>query len=153
MFENGNAMEVIDGDIDKIEQSSFEAVLEWVHKKKQNNAKLLVVTILGPQSSGKSTLLNYLVGAKFHVSAGRCTKGLNAMLLRSNFEETKEMLILDSEGIFSIERNDPMYDRRLAIFCLAVSNILLINIKGELSKEIQKVLEVAVYALNKLASV
>ena len=62
------------------------------------------------------------------------------MLLRSNFEETKEMLILDSEGIFSIERNDPMYDRRLAIFCLAVSNVLLINIKGELTIQIQKVL-------------
>lgn len=75
------------------------------------------------------------------------------MLLRTDFEETKEILILDSEGIFSIERSDPAYDRRLAIFCLAVSNILLINIKGELSKEIQKVLEVAVYALNKLASV
>ena len=73
------------------------------------------------------------------------------MLLRSNFEETKEMLILDSEGIFSIERNDSMYDRRLAIFCLSVSNILMINIKGELSLEIQKVLEVAVYALHKLS--
>ena len=31
MFENGYAMEVIDGDIDKIEQNSFESVLEWVH--------------------------------------------------------------------------------------------------------------------------
>ena len=109
------------------------------------------MTILGPQSSGKSTLLNYLFGAKFHVSAGRCTKGLNAMLLRTDFEETKEILILDSEGIFSIERSDPTYDRRLAIFCLSVSNILMINIKGELSLEIQKVLEVAVYALHKLA--
>ena len=129
-------MEVIDGDMDNIEQCSLESVLEWVHKKKMNNSKLLVVTILGPQSSGKSTLLNYLFDAKFHVSAGRCTKGLNAMLLRSDFEETKEMLILDSEGIFSIERNDPMYDRRLAIFCLAISNVLLINIKGELNIEI-----------------
>ena len=113
----------------------------------RNKKKLLVITILGPQSSGKSTLLNYLMGAKFHVSAGRCTKGLNAMLLRTNFEETKEILILDSEGIFSIERNDPMYDRRLAIFCMAVSNVLLINIKGELNVEIEKVLQVAIYAL------
>ena len=75
------------------------------------------------------------------------------MLLRSNFEETKEMLILDSQGIFSIERNDPMYDRRLAIFCLAVSNVLLINIKGELTIQIQKVLEVAIYALQQISTV
>ena len=135
-FEDGQAMEIIDGDIDQIERTSFAAVLEWVQEQKKNNLKLLVVTILGPQSSGKSTFLNYLFGAKFHVSAGRCTKGLNAMLLRTDFEETKEILILDSEGIFSIERSDPTYDRRLAIFCLAVSNILLINIKGELSIEI-----------------
>ena len=75
------------------------------------------------------------------------------MLLQTDFEETKEILILDSEGIFSIERNDPMYDRRLAIFCMSVSNMLLINIKGELNIEIEKVLQVAVYALNKLAPV
>ena len=76
-FEHGRALEVIDGDIDQIEITSFEEVLDWVHKLKSNNKSLLVATILGPQSSGKSTLLNYLFGAKFHVSAGRCTKGLN----------------------------------------------------------------------------
>jgi len=95
---------------------------------------------MGPQSSGKSTLLNYLFGANFHVSAGRCTKGLNAMLLRTNFKETKEILILDSEGMFSIERSDETFDRRLAIFCMSVSNLLLINIRGELGIEIEKVL-------------
>ena len=111
------------------------------------------MTILGPQSSGKSTLLNFLYGSKFHVSAGRCTKGLNAMLLRTDFPETKEILILDSEGIFSIERDDPKFDRRLAIFCMAVSNVLMINIKGELNIEIKKVLQVAIYALKKIAQV
>ncbi len=75
------------------------------------------------------------------------------MLLRTDFEETREILILDSEGIFSIERQDPMYDRRLAIFCLSVSNLLLINIKGELNIEIEKVLQVAIFALNRIAEV
>ena len=101
---------------------------------------LYVVTIMGPQSSGKSTLLNFLFGANFHVSAGRRTKGLNAMLLKTDFENTKEILILDSEGIFSIERDDPKFDRRLATFCMAVSNLILINVKGELSIDIKKVL-------------
>lgn len=62
------------------------------------------------------------------------------MLLRTDSEETKEILILDSEGIFSIERQDPMFDRRLAIFLLSVSNIVFINIKGEINIEIEKVL-------------
>ena len=110
-FENGQPLEVIDGDTDLIERASFSAVIDWVQALKKNNSKLFVLTILGPQSSGKSTLLNYLLGSNFHVSSGRCTKGLNAMLLRTDFLETKEILVLDSEGIFSIERNDPNYDR------------------------------------------
>ena len=145
-FENGNALEIIDGDIDRIEISSLNAVIDWVEEIKKTN-KPYVISIMGPQSSGKSTLLNFLFGAKLKVSAGRCTKGLYAMLLRTDFKETKEILILDSEGIFSIEREDLMFDRRLVTFCMAVSNLILINIKGEISLEIKKVLEVSIYAL------
>ena len=145
-FENGNALEIIDGDIDRIEISTLNAVIDWVEKIKETN-KPYVVSIMGPQSTGKSTLLNFVFGAKLKVSAGRCTKGLNAMLLRTDFKETKEILILDSEGIFSIEREDPMFDRRLVTFCMAVSNLILINIKGEISLDIKKVLEVSIFAL------
>jgi hypothetical protein len=80
--------------------------------------------------------LNYLYGAKFAVSAGRCTKGLNAMLLTTNYPELPNIIILDSEGIFSMERNDSKYDKRLAIFCMSISNLLIINIKGEINQEV-----------------
>ena len=75
------------------------------------------------------------------------------MLLRIDEIEgqnMKEILILDSEGLFSIERNDAKFDRSLAVFCITVSNLLLINVKGELSSEIEKVMEVAIFALNKI---
>ena len=74
-----------------------------------------------------------MFGAKFAVSAGRCTKGLNAMLLTTDYPDLPNIIILDSEGIFSIERDDPKFDRRLAIFCMSISNLLMINIKGELN--------------------
>ena len=86
------------------------------------------------------------MGIKLQVSAGRCTKGLNATLARTSIRDASEILILDSEGLFSIERQDPKYDRRLAAFCLAISNIVLINVRGSLSAQMQEVLEVAVYA-------
>lgn len=73
------------------------------------------------------------------------------MLLRTTFNETKEILILDSEGIMSIERNDPSFDRKLAIFCLSVSNLMLINIKGEIGYDVEKVFQVAIYALKKMS--
>ena len=74
-----------------------------------------------------------MFGAKFAVSAGRCTKGLNAMLFTTDYPDLPNIIILDSEGIFSIERDDPKFDRRLAIFCMSISNLLMINIKGEVN--------------------
>ena len=148
----GNAIEIIDGDIDTLDKDSLADIMSWIENQKQqaqaHHGELVVITILGPQSSGKSTLLNFLMGAKFHVSAGRCTKGLNAMLLKTDVPKFRQILVLDSEGLFSIERQDPKYDRRLAIFCFAVSNFLLINIKGELNTQVKEVLEVAIYALD-----
>ena len=38
--------------------------------------KVCVVSVLGPQSSGKSTLLNFLFGCSFTTSIGRCTRGV-----------------------------------------------------------------------------
>ena len=103
MFEAGQSLEIIDGDLRNVDQESLSKVMDFVQRKKQLNKDLIVVTVLGPQSSGKSTLLNYLFGSKFNVSAGRCTRGLNAMLIRTEFEGAKEILVLDSEGLFSID--------------------------------------------------
>lgn len=72
------------------------------------------------------------------------------MLLTTDYPEVPDIIILDSEGIFSIERDDPKYDRRLAIFCMSISNLLLINIKGEVNNSVAKVLQIAVYAIKKI---
>ena len=133
-----------------IDEFSLSKVMEWVYEKRQRNNKLFVVSIMGAQSTGKSTLLNYLLGSNFRVSAGRCTKGLNATLFETDVKGAEEMLLLDSEGLFSTERTDPKFDRRLATFCVAVSNFLIINIKGELSTDVQHVLETVVYTIGRV---
>lgn len=38
--------------------------------------RVAVVSIIGKQSSGKSTLLNFLFGCDFATSEGRCTRGV-----------------------------------------------------------------------------
>lgn len=48
--------------------------------------------------------------------------------------------MLDSEGLFSLEKGDHEYDRNLVVFCMAVSNLLLINMLGEMGKEIEGIL-------------
>ena len=54
------------------------------------------IAILGPQSTGKSTLLNFLFNTCFRVSAGRCTNGLYSSILPTNYEFAKNCMLLDS---------------------------------------------------------
>ena len=42
------------------------------------------------------------------------------------------MLIIDSEGLMSPEKNDSEFDRKITLFCLAIAQYIIVNIKGEL---------------------
>ena len=43
--------------------------------------KTLVISVVGEQSSGKSTLLNFLFGTQYATSMGRCTTGVYGSVL------------------------------------------------------------------------
>ena len=97
-----------------------------------------MVCVIGPQSSGKSTLMNYAFGTQFFTSARRCTKGVYFTLLEfpediPNEAGVKWMLVLDTEGLQSPERIDNEYDRKIVLFAMLSANVLIINSKGELN--------------------
>ncbi|KAK6148720.1 hypothetical protein DH2020_016245 [Rehmannia glutinosa] len=69
-----------------------------------------IVAIMGPQSSGKSTLLNHLFGTNFREMDA--FKGRHALV--------------DSALIFS-SIDDTAFEKQSALFALAVSDIVLIN--------------------------
>ncbi|KAI5332212.1 hypothetical protein L3X38_022341 [Prunus dulcis] len=93
-----------------------------------------VVAVVGPQSSGKSSLQNHLFNTKF--------REMNANSVRS--QTTKGIWIakcvgiepctiaMDLEGTDGRERgqDDTAFEKQSALFALAVSDIVLINIKG-----------------------
>eukprot|EP01134_Creolimax_fragrantissima_P007772 CFRG7772T1 len=87
-----------------------------------------VVSILGPQSGGKSTLLNLLFNVNFQVmdesSRQQTTKGL----WLAHDQKTKS-LIMDVEGSDSKERGEKHinFERKSALFSLAISEVLIIN--------------------------
>lgn len=62
------------------------------------------------------------------------------------------MLVLDSAGLLNEERPEKVSDRRLATFCLAVSNFVLVNIRTKLDQAFseQDVLETAIYTLGRV---
>uniref|UniRef100_A0A669C735 Uncharacterized protein n=1 Tax=Oreochromis niloticus TaxID=8128 RepID=A0A669C735_ORENI len=57
-------------------------VLMELHRKVGEKSRLLVVSVLGVQSTGKSTLLNTMFGVQFPVSSGRCTRGAYMVFLK-----------------------------------------------------------------------
>ena len=83
------------------------------------------------------------------MSAGRCTKGIYGTLL-THRDTGKYVLLLDTEGMLSIIRNDPTFDRKVAMFCLAMSDIVIINVHGEVNKSMSNLLEICTKASEKL---
>ncbi|KAK4778143.1 hypothetical protein SAY87_018330 [Trapa incisa] len=97
----------------------------------QCNSSYAVVSIMGPQSSGKSTLLNHLFGTKFQemdASEGRSqtTKGI---WMAKAVDIDPLTLIVDVEGNDGVERgeDDTKFEAQSALFVLAISDVVIIN--------------------------
>ena len=55
-------------------------------------------------------------------------------------------MILDTEGLLAIEKNDESYDKKLASFAITLSHITIINVMGEINEAMKKILNIAIYA-------
>lgn len=87
-----------------------------------------MVAVFGSQSTGKSTLLNALFETNFDTMGDsyrqQTTKGLWAATAKNS-----NILVLDVEGVDGRERGeDQDFERKSALFSLAVSQVLLVNI-------------------------
>lgn len=93
-----------------------------------------IISIIGPQSSGKSTLLNHLFTTDFKVMnpiVGRSQTTRGIWLARCSGAK-RCTLVLDLEGTDGVERarreDGAAFEKQSALFALAVSNIVLVNI-------------------------
>ncbi|CAF1490691.1 unnamed protein product [Didymodactylos carnosus] len=148
----GNETDIIDGDNNEFNSKIVSDIFRGLDTKFGPVSKraLFVVSVIGPQSSGKSTLLNMLFGSNFQMSAGRCTKGLYASLFKTNYSNARELLVLDTEGLMSIEKANEEYDKKLTVFSMACSQIMLVNLNGELNASMKKILTISLFAANQL---
>ncbi|CAG8446433.1 16012_t:CDS:2 [Dentiscutata heterogama] len=144
---NGHTIELLDGNSTIISEVWFLAVCDKIDKKFPK-LRIFVVSILGPHSSGKSTLLNTLFACKFAVSAGRCTKGLlmRFLFLEKDLSEqlgVDAFILIDTEGLGAPEKiNNPELekkDRELANFTMQISDLTIINILGDSKRELTKI--------------
>ena len=152
---SGQPLELLDGDSSYIPLRWFDAVYRKLEHK-TNNAKIFVISVLGIQSSGKSTMLNTMFGLEFPVSAGRCTRGAFASLIPvsdslKSASKFDYILIIDTEGLRgSADSQLREHDNELATFAIGVADVTIVNIFGENHNEMKEFLEIAVHAFLKM---
>ena len=157
ILNQGYPVELMDGDASHVPMNWISAILEelkGVHKTK----KVFVISVLGIQSTGKSTLLNTMFGLQFNVSAGRCTRGAFIQLLPVNSNELAcdYVLIIDTEGLRAPElslNESFLHDNELATFVIGLADVAIINIYGEAPGDLNDILQTAVHAFIRMKNI
>ena len=154
---DGHPLELMDGDAAHVPIQWVSAVLERVIAK-LSDPFVVPLTILGLQSSGKSTLLNTLFGVNFSVSAGRCTRGAFMQLLpfHSSVRKNCYILLVDTEGLRTPQldaRETHHHDNQLATFVIGLAHFTVINIYGEVPADMNDILQTAVHAFLRMKEV
>ncbi|XP_048055842.1 interferon-induced very large GTPase 1-like isoform X2 [Megalobrama amblycephala] len=160
MMISGFQLELMDGDAAHVPVIWISAVLDELIRK-LGDKRVFVLSVLGIQSSGKSTMLNAMFGLQFAVSAGRCTRGAFMQLVKVSDEMKAQMkfeyiLVVDTEGLRALElagRSTRNHDNELATFVVGLGNMTLINIFGENPAEMQDVLQIVVQAFMRMKQV
>ncbi|KAK9978616.1 hypothetical protein ABG768_020360 [Culter alburnus] len=160
MMISGFPLELMDGDAAHVPVVWISAVLDELIQK-LGDQRVFVLSVLGIQSSGKSTMLNAMFGLQFAISAGRCTRGAFMQLVRVSDEMKTQMnfdyiLVVDTEGLHALElagRSTRDHDNELATFVVGLANLTLINIFGENTAEMQDILQIVVQAFMRMKKV
>ncbi|KAI4881974.1 hypothetical protein NFI96_004268 [Prochilodus magdalenae] len=158
---SGHPLELMDGDAAHVPLTWIESVLDKVTET-LGDQRVFVLSVLGLQSSGKSTMLNTMFGLQFAVSAGRCTRGAFMQLIRVK-EEVKEelkfdyLLVVDTEGLQSLQlvnkQSGLTHDNELATFVTGLADLTLINIFGENPAEMKDIIQIVVQAFLRMKRV
>ncbi|KAJ5960642.1 uncharacterized protein N7479_007792 [Penicillium vulpinum] len=133
-YEHG--VQVIDGDKEFNPNLSKYLSLENVTSAGFNYH---LISVFGSQSTGKSTLLNHLFGTEFSVMSElerrQTTKGIWLSKNKKQGEAAAaermadNILVMDVEGTDGRERGeDQDFERKSALFALATSEVLIVNI-------------------------
>ncbi|KAL6483801.1 hypothetical protein MHYP_G00086730 [Metynnis hypsauchen] len=158
---SGHPLELMDGDAAHVPLTWIQSVLDKVTEK-LGDQRVFVLSVLGLQSSGKSTMLNAMFGLQFAVSAGRCTRGAFMQLIRVK-DEVKDqlkfdyLLVVDTEGLQSLQllgkQSGLTHDNELATFITGLADLTLINIFGENPAEMKDIIQIIVQAFLRMKKV
>jgi len=156
----GHALELMDGEVSHVPLTWLQAILKYLAKIFKNS-RIVVFSIIGIQSTGKSTLLNAVFGVCFDVGAGRCTRGVFTQLIPLDDTLKHELqcdflLIVDAEGLRASELQSNFsehHDNELATFVVGIADFTIINIYGEAPADLSDILQTVIHALIRMKDV
>ncbi|KAG8015076.1 Interferon-induced very large GTPase 1 [Nibea albiflora] len=161
MLLDGFPLELVDGDVANIPMKWITEVLTQLHYILQSSSKVKVITIIGAENSGKSTLLNTMFGVRFAVSKGRCTRGAFIQVITVNKDISEALgcdciIIIDTEGLKShqLVQADHSHerDKEVASLAVALSDATIISISKDTSSE-EDILEKVLHAFTRVKDV
>ncbi|XP_073491813.1 interferon-induced very large GTPase 1-like [Aquarana catesbeiana] len=158
----GFPVELVDGDVSNIPIQWITDILTELDKKTGGQRKMGVISVLGVQSTGKSTLLNTMFGLQFPVASGRCTRGAFMTLLKVKESFQEELgcdfiLVIDTEGLKAPElaylEDSNEHDNELATLVAGLSDITIFTMAMEASTEMNDILQIVVHAFLRIKEV
>ncbi|XP_063285152.1 up-regulator of cell proliferation-like [Pelobates fuscus] len=159
---DGFPLELIDGDASNIPLQWITDVLTELDTKTGGRCRMRVISVLGVQSTGKSTLLNTMFGLHLPVASGRCTRGafLTLIKVKENVQEDVGcdfILVIDTEGLKAPElssmEDSYEHDNELATLVVGLSDITIVNMAMENSTEMKDTLQIVVHAFLRMSEV
>jgi hypothetical protein len=156
---DGFPLEILDGDVAMFHKLWVETVLlelnKCLHVVLERDPKVLVLSVIGLQSSGKSTLLNLMFGTQLKTSAGQCTRGVYLQVVKSKWLDYDYVLLLDTEGIRAPEyfglKGAELHDNRLATFTVLPVDACIVMVGNEEDSGLKEVLPMVMLAFKESA--
>ncbi|XP_068099981.1 up-regulator of cell proliferation-like [Hyperolius riggenbachi] len=159
---DGFPLELIDGDASNIALQWITDVLTQLDIKTGGICRMRVITVLGVQSTGKSTLLNTMFGLQFPVASGRCTRGafMTILNVKKNFQEElgcEFIMVIDTEGLKAPElaslEGSYEHDNELATLVVGLSDITIVNMAMENTTKMKDILQIVIHAFLRMREV
>ncbi|CAG0885349.1 unnamed protein product [Darwinula stevensoni] len=155
----GMPLELLDGDNGYIPMKWLTDIFKCIESKV---GKIWVLSVIGIQSSGKSTMLNTIFGSDFLARTGRCTKGVYMQFFpfgkmsHEDESRTHYLVLLDSEGLGAPEFADDYSRRRdneLATFAIGLADLTLLNVMGETPSDVKDLLPTVLHGFIRMNEV
>ncbi|KAK2718413.1 hypothetical protein QYM36_005652 [Artemia franciscana] len=146
----GETLELYDGDANMLNVEWIATIFKILESLPPQK-RIFALSVLGEQSSGKSTLLNTMFGIRLPACVGQCTRGLTITLVKTiERQEYDYVLIFDSEGLRSPEPKglcgSIKRDNKIDTLSVLPSDATILVIKGENDNALKDILPIVALA-------